>query len=354
MRANYTTVTDVLQVGRLVLQCRSMESNAAEWGVIGHTLAVRMLQRAVFAGDLSHAYLITGPSGIGKTTLALALASALLCQSERSRPCGVCRGCRRVANSSHPDLHIVESASPGANLKIEKIRALQHQLALTPTEGNWRVAILQRFEEATAAAANALLKSLEEPPSYVVLLVLARDLESLLPTIVSRCQHIPLRAQPVFAVQDALIEKWGAAPEKAALLAHLAGGRLGWAVRALQDPAALARRAQSLDDLDRLLGASVADRFQYVSEMAKDPDDVQETLGFWVSWWRDVMLCAAGDDSFLTNIDRRVALQSYAQSFGIQKSAGVVNALRDAFGRIQRNANLRLVLEVLMLDLPRR
>jgi len=341
----------ILQVGCPVLECRSMEPGIAEWRVIGHDYAVSVLQHALSTGEPSHAYLITGPSGIGKTTLALEFAATLFCESQERRPCGVCRGCRRVAAGSHSGLHVVESASPGANLKIEEIRTLQHQLALTPAEGSWRVAIFQRFEEATAAAANALLKSLEEPPGYAIMMVLARDVESLLPTIVSRCQLIPLCPQPVGVIQHALMHKWGATPEKAAILARLADGRLGWAVQALQDPIALERRARRLDDLDRLLTASITDRFDYAVELARDVDEAQETLGCWLTWWRDVLLCSAGDDSLLANIDRRTDLYSYARSFGIRDSATLIDALRNASERIQRNANLRLVLEVLMLDL---
>ncbi|MCJ7738561.1 MAG: DNA polymerase III subunit delta' [Anaerolineae bacterium] len=331
-----------------------MKPSIAEWSVIGHDHAVSMLQRALSGGELSHAYLITGPSGVGKTTLALEFAAALFCESEERRPCGACSGCRRVAAGSHPDLHLVESASSGTSLKIEQIRALQHSLALTPAEGSWRVAILQRLEEATAAATNALLKSLEEPPSYVVMLVLARDAESLLPTIVSRCQHIPLRPQPVAVIQHALMSRWGATLEKASLLAHLADGRLGWAVRTLQDPAALGRRDRCLDDLDRLLAAPTTHRFQYAAELAKDACAAQEILGYWLTWWRDVMLCSAGDDSLLVNIDRRADLYSYARTFGVRGSAAAVEAVRDVSERIQRNASLRLALEVLMLDIPTR
>jgi DNA polymerase-3 subunit delta' len=250
-------------------------------------------------------------------------------------------------------LHLVESVAPGAKLKIEGIRSLQRQLSLTPTEANWRVAILQRFEESTPAAANALLKSLEEPPPYVVLVVLARDVESLLPTIVSRCQHIPLRAQPVSLIERALIDGWKADTETAALFAHLADGRLGWAVRTLEDPAVLTRRVQYLDDLDELLVAPVTERFRYASDMVKKPDDIQEILGFWLSWWRDVMLSASGEDSLVTNMDRKDVVQAYVRSFGVRKSAAMVNALQEASVRIQRNANPRLVLEVLLLELPR-
>jgi len=335
-----------------MLQFHPMTTDNA-WNIVGHEWAVRFLQRAVACDSVSHAYLFTGPPGVGKTTMARALAAALLCQGTEARPCGTCRACQRLASGSHPDLHVVESERPGATLKIEQVRDLERQLALTPVEAHWRVAILRRFEEATTSAANALLKTLEEPPPYVVLVVLASDADTLLPTIVSRCQHVPLRPLPMATVQQALAERWKAEPEQARLLAHLSGGRLGWAVRTLSDRTALQRRAQHLDAIGRLLRASTVERFRYAEKLANDPIAAQEMLDLWIGWWRDVLLLASGAQSPLTNVDRQDELLSQAQRLGMERSTAAIGALRSAADRLNRNAAPRLALEVLMLDLPR-
>lgn len=331
----------------------SLIKTSDHWGVVGHEWAVGVLRRAANSGNISHAYLLTGPPDVGKTTLALALAATLLCQGEGEPPCGACRACRLIASGNHPDLHVIESEQPGARLKIEQVRELQRQLALTPVEGRWRVVILRRFEEATTSAANALLKTLEEPPSYVVLAVLANDADRLLPTILSRCQQVPLRPLPTSIVQQSLVERWRVQPEQATLLAHLSGGRLGWAVRALNDEKALQRRAKRLDALHQLVGASTVERFRYAEKMARDSVATQETLDLWIGWWRDVMLLAADADAPLTNVDRQEVLRDHARRFGVERSGAMVMALRSASDRLKRNANTRLTLEVLMLDLPR-
>lgn len=329
--------------------------NAEEnWEIVGHEWAVRLLQRALKRDELSHAYLFTGPPNVGKGTLAMVLARVLLCQGEGERPCGTCRACRLVASGNHPDFHQVEPETAAGRLSIAQVRELGRQLSLTPSMGRHRVAVLSDFDRATPSAANALLKTLEEPPPYAVLILLAPDADSLLPTIVSRCQVVPFRPLPVERVRQVLIERWGVEPERAALLAHLCGGRLGWAVGAAADPAPLQLRTQRLEELSHLLEASLVERFRYAADLARSAQAAQEALEIWTGWWRDVMVVAAGAAGPLTNLDMEERLRQHARSLGPARAAALVKATREAGDLLRRNANPRLTMEVLVgFDLPR-
>ena len=320
------------------------------WPVIGHDWAVANLDRAVVEQRTAHAYLISGPAHIGKTTLALALARALNCTSSTTRPCGQCRSCQLITAGKHPDVQLI--APDGLRVKIDQVRALQHDLALKPIEGRFRVAIFDQFETATIEAQNALLKTLEEPPDYAVLIVLASDPELLLPTIVSRCQSIALRPLTIAQVRDALITTWDVEAERANLLAHLSGGRLGWAVAAANDPSIMEARTKALDDLLVLLKSDRVRRFAYAEELTRKDDRTRETLDLWRTWWRDVMLCASGSQAELVNIDRLAPIQALAQQIDVDQASAAAEACGRALWQIDRNATARLVVDVLLLDFP--
>ncbi|MGD1992646.1 MAG: DNA polymerase III subunit delta' [Anaerolineae bacterium] len=325
-----------------------------DWRIVGHEWAVRLLQQALERDELSHAYLFTGPPNVGKETVAAALARALLCEAEAGRPCDNCRGCHLLSSGNHPDLHHVEPDTAAGRVLIAQVRELSRQLSLTPSLGQYRVAILSDFHRATPSAANALLKTLEEPPPYVVLVLLAPDTDSLLPTIVSRCQVVPFQPVSATKVEQALIERWGVDAEQAQLLAHVSGGRLGWAVTAATDPDALAARARRLEELDHLIHASLVERFRYAENLAHDPEAIQRTLDVWTGLWRDVMVVAAGAEGPLTNLDLTARIRRLARALGMGQAAALVRATRRAADLIRRNANPRLTLEVLIaFDLPR-
>lgn len=316
--------------------------------IIGHQTTVQQLRAAARAGQPVHAYLFMGPPAIGKRTLAAAFARALNCTGG-DPPCNTCRACRLIAGGRHPDVYTLEDDD---RIKIDQIRDLQQTAALAPVEARWRVFLLSNVERATRAAANSLLKTLEEPPAHVVLLLTAIDVDALLPTVVSRCRVIPLHPLSVTQVQAALEDRWNVDAQQAALLAHLSGGRIGWAIAALENSAILERRQAEMDALTTVAGASRVERLDVAYRLSRDKDHLSDTLALWLSWWRDLMLVKAGPADGVTNIDHLRVLQSQAASYELSQIIDTIHAIQETIHRIDANVNRQLALEALLLDMP--
>lgn len=334
------------------------------WDVLGHEWAAGLLARQIARGELRHAYLITGPAGVGRRTLALRLVQAVNCLQppEPGVPCRTCRRCQAVERMQHPDLSVVQSEQEGAILDIDSIRELQRSLILSPYEAPYRAGLLLRFQEASLSAQNALLKTLEEAPARVILILTADSAESLLPTIASRCEQLRLRPMAVEMAAAALQARWSVGAEQAELLAHISGGRIGYALRLLNDDELMAQRSDALQDLWTMLFENRRARFAYVAEAyfgrkmnRTDRQDLRARLRFvlqtWITFWRDVAVTAAGSGSAVFNPDMRAEIQTAARQVSAAEAARQVAALEKALERLN-SANLQLMMEVLLLDWP--
>ena len=319
--------------------------------LIGHEWAKQLLVTNIAANRVPHAILVTGMPNIGKTTLCRFVGQALNCTGSGTRPCGECLNCHKTVSGNHPDIAILDE--PGEPIKIEEVRTLQQQLSLTPYEGAWRIAILCDFERATREAANALLKTLEEPPPQVVMMLTATEPDILLPTIVSRCQVLSLRPLPVDQVKQALMQYWHASEAQADLLSHVSAGRLGWAISAMQDSVILERRETAIEDLLNLMSKNRVERLAYARALSRNPQLVTETLEYWLSWWHDLLTLRGGVGGYVINVDQVAGLQQRAELVTLQEVKNMVDQLRYTMRAIDQNANVRLALEVLLLSLPR-
>lgn len=356
----------------------ALENLSVTDSLIGHAWAAKLLQRSIDRGKLSHAYVFNGPRGVGKTRLAFDFAMAINClqppvQGDGLRYCSECRACRLIAEDKHSDVTLInlewqareedvkELTTGGMVLKIDTIRAIQAGISRSPKEINWRMYIVQDAATMQVAAANAFLKTLEEPPPRAILILLNDSDRTLLPTIVSRCQLFELRAVPYVIIEQALRER-GADASMAQTLAALAAGRPGWAVRAWVEP----QRQELLDDRDEalmhlteLFGADRVRRLAFADEINSrwqgGPEKrlaVFALLNQWLGWWRDLALTRAGltKNGYITNRDKSDELQRQAASLSPLQIKAMLQALTRAQAELEANVTPRLVLGNLLLN----
>lgn len=353
------------------------------WQTIGHSAARLYLQRSHEAGRIAHAYLITGPDQVGKRTLALDLARLVNCTPTPdmfgdgpSPPCGRCGPCDRIGRDAHADIKVIDPHTPmrGVSsgtrvstpeqdarrslISIDHIREMQHDVHLNPFEGGRRVIIFDGADRMSPDGSgwNALLKTLEEPPEQVVIVLLVPSAELLPQTVISRCQLIELHAIPREEIEQGLIERGGADPDKAAQLARLAGGRPGRAFAALKDETTIDRYQQAVLRVLVTSAGDIEERFRYANEIAREfsrnRDMVSRELELWTSIWRDILLLKHEITDSVVNIAWAEHLGRVAKVGGDDDARIAIEAIAKAAEGLRHNGMPRVVLEVLMLELP--
>jgi DNA polymerase-3 subunit delta' len=315
---------------------------------------VDYLRKGLRHGRTRQAYLFTGTASIGKTTLAHAFASALNCAHPDidGRPCGECRSCRLMQSGNHPDMVYSELDPTTGALKIETLRDVMRRLSLKPYDSRYRIAILGSFDKARGAAQDAILKTLEEPPPFAILILLSNNTDNTLATIQSRCQVVYLRPVASEVIRQTLIERLGTDPDKATVLARLSGGRIGWAMSAAQDEALLTQRQRALELLEGVLEGSRKDRFKLADDLSRDKLALRPLLELWQTYWRDLLLLTLRSPVKPVNVDRSAQLERFSRRLAGGAVEKALKATETALGVLETNANVRLLLEVLMLDYP--
>lgn len=335
------------------------EKNVSQtWDMVGHDHAIHTLRRAIISQRVRHAYLFTGPEHIGKTLLARRFAQTLLCTGGPDpliappQPCQTCLSCRKVLHDNHPDIHYIARPKDRQFILIDQVRAIQSDSARKTLEGRRNIFIIEGMHEMNAQAANCLLKTLEEPEPDVVLLLTAPDPGLLLPTILSRVQPVPMHLLTTAQIRQALQERWQASDEDAALISALAAGRMGWAVKAIEDDEMLNERQTQLETLTRVPSLNRVQRFDIAQKWSAEGDKIRGMLELWLLWWRDLIFAANNCPELVVNVDMRDRLQKQAAKIAPTESMRVIRTIQRTLEALDQNVNARMALEVLMLDVP--
>ena len=321
----------------------------------GQRLPVQTLERSLTEGRIHHAYLFTGPARLGKTTLAVQFAQALNCDAAEP-PCGVCSSCTRIADGHHADVRLVSLGKDAGSIGIDAVREIISSAHLRPYEGRTRVFIITEADMLTRDAANALLKVLEEPPDDVVLILVGISMDNLLPTVRSRCQTLAFRPLPLGEVARILQDEHGVSTEQADVLARLSRGCVGWAIAAAGDDTLYASVHQRIEQIVDAMEGGLEERFAYANELTRridrDRGIGREELLLWLRWLRDIMLVQQGRANGVTNVSWREKLERQAAALTPADVVRWAHSTTRTIEALERNANVRLALDVFLLEAP--
>ena len=323
--------------------------------ILGHDAAKALLRSAIVQDRVAHAYLFHGDDRIGKRLLALRLAQTLLCETVATKEpdaCGSCRACRQVDARTHPDFMVIEPDRELANpqIKIELIHDIEHQMIYRPLIGDRKICIIDEADRMTIGAANALLKTLEEPPDHSLFLLVSSRPYALPATIRSRCQALRLTAPAQTQIEAAVILKRELPPADAHFLALLSDGQLG---RALECDLEQARNHQK--EFSAVFSAKGLQSFSAIltsAETLTKADRAVEAFEWLLRWLRDLLWIAVGAGSdHLLNLSLRTEMEALAQRIDIDELLDLISDLETLERQANRNVNLQIALETCLLRL---
>lgn len=315
--------------------------------ILGQEYALLLLQKALASTRLGHAYLFYGPSGVGKRLTAWQFAKALSCHNTSVEACGRCPACHKIDTQNHPDVVLVKPE--GTSIRIEHIRVLQRRLGYKPYESQYTVVIIDGCECLTPPAANALLKTLEEPPESAILLLLTSKKDALLITIISRCQQIPFRPLTPAHIRTILLQQ-GVDQQTADMVAPLAAGRLDtWASGDVNQ--VLARRRSAYTLLQERDQTKSTPLFLLARQYAGSREQCEEIFHWLSLFCRDLVMLKVASAPSLYNHDLQAELTALARTVSVEALLDLFVSLEQLRHYLTLNVNVQLTFEQLVLQL---
>ncbi len=333
------------------------------WRVIGQEKVLPILQNNIAKHSLAHALLISGPPHVGKMTLAIDIARAINCEGDNP-PCGECESCLKIENGKHSDVQVISLISQNNDIEektrteisIDDIRQIQHMVSLPPFEGKRKAFIIEGAELMSMEAANCLLKTLEEPVTPSVFILITTNIGLIPETIASRCQEITLNPIAAAIIENTLISVYDIDKEMASLISRLSRGCFGWAFSAVQEEKYLDKYFEIRNKAMEMISAGLHERFVYAATLStqftRERAIVYDVLDIWLDIWRDVLLLKTELKDSVSNIDLSKQLEKWAECMHISDIRGSIQAIQETKVKLNQNANSRLALEVMMLDIP--
>lgn len=319
--------------------------------VVGQEQLTGHLQNAIRMGKVSHAYILQGEAGSGKKMLADIFATTLECEEQGIEPCGRCQSCKQAMSGNHPDIRRITHEK--ATIGVDDIRLqLNNEIMIKPYSRPYKVYIIDEAEKMTEQAQNAMLKTIEEPPEYAVILLLTVNAKQLLPTILSRCTQLSLRPVAKQAIQKLLTENYGIAPYMAELAADFADGVPGRAVNYASSENFVVLKDEVLRLFRRMDTITAEELYRTVKDWAGRKTELPDILALMSLWYRDVLVVKStkGSGKVLFR-EESIELSRQADRYSYRAIEQRINAIEQLRQRMNANVNLEVALELLLFTI---
>lgn len=319
--------------------------------IIGHEMIKQYFKKSLMADKVSHSYIFEGPYGVGKKTLANEFAKVLLCENP-NKPCGICKSCKMIEAGTHPDINHVKR-----DTKITKIDTVREQVIkymdIKPYVGEYKIVIIEEADTLNIEGQNAMLKTIEEPPSYGIIILVTQNLASLLPTIKSRCIHMRFSPLPNQSVTDYLISRQ-VSEHEVAIYTQFCEGSIGKAKDLIDNEAFLTQRKESISYLNRLDKANLMELYSIVKEICDKKEEITTILDFWELWYRDIAIAKSLKTDNFYYLDYKSQLLDIAEKLTYNKISSNLEHIKESRRAIGQNVNTTLIIENLLLKLKER
>lgn len=294
-------------------------------------------------GTSQHAYIFEGERGGGSFGAAQLFANTLVCGKTEVAPCGTCTSCILAKAGNHPDISVISHQGDKKNIIVEQVRELLKDSAKKPYEDAKKVYIIAYGDEMNEQAQNAFLKLLEEPPQYAVFIILAENIESLLPTVRSRCEIIKFPPVPEDKIKD-ILEKSYPNIKNAEFLAHFSGGNLEKAKKLANDEGFIPLRGGAIDVLPKILSEDILQSYDAAEFAELNKDDAETILSIWVSFLRDIMLIQNDGEKYILNTDYRDKLMNISGRVDEKRIINAIAEVENAYQMLKRYVNLHTLI----------
>ena len=320
--------------------------------IIGHEQVIAHLSTALKNEKISHAYIFNGEHGCGKKMLAKTYAKALECEAGYGDCCDMCRACHQADTGNHPDIRWVTHEKP-SSIGVEDIRVqVNNDIEIKPYSGKYKIYIIDEAEKMTQQAQNALLKTIEEPPSYGVIILLTSSIDALLPTIRSRCVTLNLKAVEFEKIKDYLMQQYEIPDYQAKVCAAFAQGNVGKAIRMATSSDFNAMQEEVIHILKNIDQMEVHDIMNEIKNLSEYKVDIYDVIDMMMIWYRDIMMLKiTNDPNLLIYQEEYGALNKRAKKTSYSGIDTIIQAMEKAKVRLRANVNFDLALEMMLLTI---